>query len=405
MAFRRRGRLMGMVGAAALSGLALAPAMAELPIEPTPNVLSLPSDYPDSWVYLVDSNFFGIESGKVVIADVGAESHQMKGEIGYAQFGFFAQAKTRPETYVVETFYSRGSRGQRTDVISIYDNASLLSTGEIVLEGNKRAQILSEPGAFQLSHDERFAYLFYFTPAASVGVIDLVNRKVVNEIDIPGCAHAYALKDYGLASLCGYGSVVTTRLDSNGKLVSQTMSEPFNDIDADPMYSRGEVINGVGYFPTYGGSVQPIDFSGDTAVVGKLWKLSADEGDAKDSKRLFGLLKSKPKGSWLPSGWQLMTSDDEGRLYVIMRANATMDDHDTGGGEVWVFNPKTHELVQTIELDAESSLIEVTHGADPYLVALRPDQSVDVYKAKTGEWIRNIGGGMLLTSFSAQAAN
>ncbi len=112
---------------------------AELPIEPTQAVKTLPAQYPDSYVYLVDPNFFGMESGKVVIADVGAEVDHHKGAIGAAQFGLFTAAKSRPELYVVDTFYARGSRGERTDVLTIYDKSTLMPKGEVLLPGGKRA--------------------------------------------------------------------------------------------------------------------------------------------------------------------------------------------------------------------------------------------------------------------------
>lgn len=214
-----------LIAGAALAALAGA-AYAELPVEPTPAVKTLPAQYPDSYVFLVDPNFFGMESGKVVIADVGAGVDHHKGAIGAAQFGLFTAARTRPELYVVDTFYARGHRGERTDVLTIYDKSTLDPKGEIVLPGGKRAQTLTEAGAFQLSADERFAFVYNFTPAASVTVVDLVNRRIAGEVDIPGCVHAFALKGGGFASLCGNGAVASTRLDVNGKFVAQTMSAP-----------------------------------------------------------------------------------------------------------------------------------------------------------------------------------
>lgn len=383
------------------------PAMAELPIEATPAVRSLPAEFPDSFVYLVDPNFFGIESGKVVIADVGSETDHERGIIGAAQFGFFAAAKTRPELYVVETFYARGHRGERTDVLTIYDKNSLNATGEIVLPGAKRAQVLTERGAFQLSADERFAYVFNFTPAASVTVVDLIKRRVVGDVDIPGCVHAFALKRGGFASLCGNGGVVSTKLDDKGKPVGQKMSEPFNDIDKDPIFTRPAIINGVAYFPTYNGRIQPIDLNGDEAVVGEAWRIEAPGAGAPKKKSWrdrIGLGKSSgSSGKRLPSGWQLTAYDDAGKLYVLMRRTETDHDHDSGGDEVWVLDPISHDVINMIKLRGDSQIIEVTAGEDPYLVAVNLDMSLDVFKANSGEFQRRIGGQMVLTPFAAIA--
>lgn len=384
-----------------IAGLALnLPAAAELPVEPTPAVRSLPAEYPESFVYLVDPNFFGMESGKVVIADVGSQADHHRGAIGAAQFGLFAAAKSRPELYVVDTFYSRGHRGERTDVLTIYDKASLAPIGEVVLPGAKRAQVLTEAGTFQLSADERFAYVFNFTPAASVTVVDLEKRRVVGDIDIPGCTHAFTLRSGGFASLCGNGSIASTKLDGAGKMIGQAMSAPFTDIDNDPMFTRPAIIDGVAYFPTYNGKIRPIDLNGDEAVVGEAWAI---EQAATPEKRLFGLMKGKAPEKRLPSGWQLATRDDAGRLYLLMRKTGSIDDHDSGGDEVWVLDPKSHSVINRMKLRGDSQIIEVTSGDDPYLVAVNLDMSIDVFKANSGEFVRRIGGQIVITPFAVIA--
>ncbi len=387
------------------SALTISAAFAELPVEPTPAVRTLPADYPDSFVYVVDGNFFGMESGKVVLVDVGDEADHHRGAVGAAQFGYFTAAKARPELYVAETFYERGHRGERTDVLTIYDKATLNVVGEVVLPGGKRAQTLTERGAFQLSADERFAYVYNFTPASSVTVVDLVKRRVAGDVDIPGCTHAFALKEGGFASLCGNGGIVSTKLDANGKQIGQTMSAPFNDIDNEPMFTRPAVIDGVAYFPTYHGKIQEIDLNGAEAAVGGVWPIEAAVAEAPKKKKWtdripgFGA-KDRSGEKWLPSGWQLATSDDAGNLYILMRQTETIDDHDTGGNEVWVINPKSRKVLRRIKLRGDSQLIEVTGGADPYLVALNLDMSLDVLKANSGEFVRRIGGQIVMTPFA-----
>ena len=398
-------RHMNSASAAVAALLLLSPAAAELQVEPTPAVRTLPADYPDGFVYVVDGNFWGIESGKVVLTDVSDETEHHRGAVGAAQFGNFAAARTRAELYVVETFYERGHRGARTDVLTIYDKATLNQIGEIVLPGGKRAQALTERGTFQLSADERFAFVFNFTPASSVTVVDLEKRRVVGDVDIPGCTHAFALKAGGFASLCGNGAVVTTKLDANGRQVGQSMSAPFNDIDNEPMFTRPAIIDGVGYFPTYHGKIQEIDFNGAEAVPGDAWPIEdiADEAPGKKSwrDRIPGFTrKDAGAGKWLPSGWQLISYDDAGRLYVLMRRTETIDDHDAGGGQVWVIDPKTRKVLNKIKLRSDGMLIEVTAGADPFLVSLNLDMSLDVLKANSGEFVRRIGGGLAMSPFA-----
>ena len=51
------------------------------------------------------------------------------------------QAKTRPEIYITETFHSRGTRGERTDVLTIYDKANLQPIGEVVIPPKRASQM------------------------------------------------------------------------------------------------------------------------------------------------------------------------------------------------------------------------------------------------------------------------
>lgn len=386
----------GAFAAAAFAGAALA----ELPVEDTPNVKSLPANYPDSWVFALDGNFFGISAGKAVLFDAAAEIDHYKGSIALAEFGFLAQSKARGEIYAVETFYARGTRGDRTDVLTIYDKSTLTPKGEVVLPA-QRMQMLTERGAFQLSADGKYAYVFNFTPASSVSVIDLDRRKTASVIDIPGCAHAFATGS-GFASLCGNGAVASTVLDAKGGMAKQTMSEPFNDLDKDPMFTRPAVIGGTAYFPTYGGMIQPVDLSGETAAPGSPWPI--EQPTESPGRKWLGLGGKKAPSTFKPSGWQLATADAAGRLYVIMRRDARDGDHDTGGDEVWAIDPATRKTVQRYKLQAEAFVIEATRGPKPLLVALRADQSFDVYDATSGAWLRRIGGQMVMTAFGAMAA-
>jgi methylamine dehydrogenase heavy chain len=216
------------------------------------------------------------------------------------------------------------------------------------------------------------------------------------------------LKAGGFASLCGNGAVVSTKLDANGKQVGQSMSAPFNDIDNEPMFTRPAIIGGVGYFPTYHGKVQEIDFNGADAVPGDAWPIEDIVVAAPKKKtwrdRIPGLArKDEAGGKWLPSGWQLVTSDDAGRLYVLMRRTETIDDHDTGGNQVWVIDPKTRKVLTKIKLRSDGALIEVTAGADPFLVSLNADMSLDVLKANSGEFVRRIGGQLAMSPFAIVA--
>ncbi len=354
-------------------------ARAELAPEPTPNVKTLTASYPDRWMFVHDMNFPSLVAGRVVIIDPGAETHHYKGAIGAGQMATFRAARTRPELYVAESFYARGIDGARTDVLTIYDKATLKKTGEVILPGGKRGQFVTQKASFALTNDERFGLVFNFTPAASVTVVDLVGRKVLGEIPMPGCALLYPTGAHGFSSLCGNGTLVSFALDGAGKVADRKVSAPFNDIDNDALFMKTAVIDGIAYFPTFTGNVRPIDLSGKFAEVQDAWPLVS---------------AAERQSNWRPGGWQVVTGDKAGRLYVLMHENGHEGSHKDGGSEVWVFDPKTRARVARIPLKTWGISIEATSSTPAYLVVVNAEMDLDVYDAASGAWLRGIGGGL-----------
>ncbi len=358
----------------ALCGFAAAPSTAAdfpnpLPVETIPRVLGLPATYPKSWAF-VNS----VSSLELIDTAATAPDH-VRGQIGVAPFPNLIPSTRRPEVYVAETFYSRGTRGTRTDVVTIYDTRTLAPTGEIVLTGPHRYLSGPQPNAFQLTGDEAFALVFAFTPAGSVKVLDLANRKILSEVPIPGCALIYPTGEHGFSTLCGSGTMLTVQLDATGKVTGQSETATFNDLADDPLFSLPARIGGVSYFTSFKGGVQPIDLSGTAPKLLPRWSLVTAE---------------EAKANWRPSGWQQAAGGPDGRLYVIMQPGGHEGTHKDGGPEVWVFNPATHAKVATIKLKTQARSIAVADGAAPALLAAGApadsplDLRLDVYDPSTG---------------------
>jgi methylamine dehydrogenase heavy chain len=348
-----------------------------LPEETVPAVAELPSRYPDSWMFVHDFRFSSILDGRVAVVDLAAPTRNLKGLIRDAQLGGFLQARTRPELYTAETFYSRLTRGERTDAITIVDSSSLKPLGEIVLPGGKRSQTVTQPAAFQFTDGDRMALVFNFTPAASVTVVDLMARRVLNEIEIPGCSLIYPAGQRGFFTLCSNGGGLSFVLDAAGQVQRSVMLAPFNDIDGDPMFMMSATAGGVAYFPTFAGRVRPVDLSGDVARVLPAWPLVGEE-DA--------------RGGWRPSGWQVIAADRAGRLYVLMQPNGKSGSHKDGGTEVWVFDPASKKRLGRIALAGPAVSIQVTRSDRPLLATASADGSLSVYDALSGERKRTLEG-------------
>ena len=348
-----------------------------LPAEPIPAVATLPAKS-EHWLYAHDAAFYSLTSGKVFLVDVGAKSRNVLGLIGAAQFPSFRQSAGRGELYVAESFFARGTRGKQTDVLTVYDASTLALSGEVLLPGAKRMQVVPQKAALQVTRDGEFALVFNFTPASSVTVVDLGKRDVVNEIALPGCMLAYPFGPTGFVTLCADGSLLAVVLDAQGQVVREHRTAPFNDIDGDPMFMKAGWIGESVYFPTFGGWIQPIDLGGPEPMPHERWRLQTD-------------LAGAPRGA-KPSGWQVISADAAGRLYVLMRENAAVGEHKFGGETVWVVDPGGGEVTNIIRLDTRAVSIEATGASEPLLAVTNAEMQLDVYDPTSGRKVRTIGG-------------
>lgn len=346
-----------------------------LPEEPVPTVAELPVRYPESWVFVHDLHFNSLPDGRAAIVDVAAESNHLRGQIPIAQFGNILPSTTRGEIYVGETFYSRLTRGERTDVITIWDTKTLAPKGEIVLPGGKRGLFVTLRNSLQLTNDEKWALVFNFTPGSSVTVVDLDGRKILSDIDLPGCSLAYPTGPRGFTSLCADGTMTSVALGADGKAGPAVTSQAFNDIDNDPLFMTPAMVGRTGWFVSFKGNLRAIDFSGAAA---------RDLGGFAIPPQAGG------EPQWRPGGWQVISADRAGLLYVLMNPKGGEGTHKDGGTEAWVIDPKAKTLVRRIALKNHSVSIEATQQQKPLLVASRPDGSLDVYDAASGAFVRTI---------------
>lgn len=334
---------------------------------------SLAGQFEDDWFFAHDANFATLAIGRVLVIDAGDGTLNYRGAIDAAQFASFVQSPARNELYVAETYYSRGTRGERTDVVTIYDRDTLLPTAEILLPNNNRAMHVTQKASLSLTRNGKFALVYTFTPATGVAVIDLDSRKLVNEIDTGGCILAYPAGEQGFASKCGDGTMASFALDAGGKVTQRHESAAFNDIDDNPLFSMSASIGDIVYFPSFEGYLQGVRLGNGAPEPLEAWHFA----EGTDRK---------------PSGWQMISGDREGRIYILMRENAQPGDHKFGGGEVWVLDPKERKVLRKITLAQDSVSIEVSHGATPVMLVTNDAMGLDVYDLESDRKKRTIGG-------------
>lgn len=338
-----------------------------LPTETLLTINKLPAKYPTGWAFL------NYSTNRIELRNVASDSGAVKGNLQSRDSATLLVSDTRPEIYVADTVWSRGTRGVRTDFISIYDRETLNPVGEIVLPGAKRGLMTAMEGMFAFTDDQKMALVFDLTPQALVTVVDLVNRKVLGDIEIPGCALVYPTGKRGFSTLCSSGTMLSVQLDANGAAVSRSETKVFNPLDSDPLFTASTELAGIHYFPSFHGRIQAIDLRGDAAKILSDWPL---------------VPAADISGNWRPSGWQILASDEHKLLYILMQRNGHEGTHKEPANEVWVYDPTSKTRVRRLPLVRPGSSLALTHGPEA-LMLVQAGERLDVYDLK-GALLRSL---------------
>lgn len=363
--------LHGIAGTLLGLGFAL-PAAAEVPLD-RPRVETLGDPGPH-WFWANDVAFFNMADGRAYLYD--ADSGRMLGMISTGIF--FAKFET-PRDYGIiyspETYYSRHTRGERTDLITYYDTRTLEILGETIVPG-RRLSGVPNIGFSTLTDDERFLLVYNFSPAQSVTVVNVEAREYVGEIETPGCALTYASGETRYMMMCGDGSLMTVTLDDTGEEASRERGKPFFDPQADPVMEKAVRLDDVWYFVSYGGDLYEVDVSDAQPGFREPWPLGA-EGET----------------GWRPGGFQpLAVHAGRNELAVLMHEQGGPGSHKNPGTEIWVYDLDARERVRRIELASPVMSIVTTRDAEPVLLGSHGEPVVDVYDFATGKLLRTIEG-------------
>ena len=326
------------------------------------------------WVYVFDESFDNEIDMRVYLYD--GDSYRRLGQIGA---GFYSSVNLSPDggtTAVASTYFARGSRGARTDVVEFTDNTTLTVTHEIPLP-TKRA--LSALGLFNLSYsaDGHLLYAAYMTPAASFGVLDPAAGTVLGEIDTAGCVLVIPSGHYRVSSLCESGRLLTVTLDGQGREAARAMSEPFFDADKDPVFVQGIPTARGDAFLSFLGEVHEINLSGAQPEFTAPWSL----------------VSAAEKGHWRPGAYQVGAIHRElGRLFVPMHEGGE-GTHKDGGTEIWVYDLASHRRLARWPLKVHGLsrviAVQVSQDPAPILFAATETSQMAVLDALTGR-VRHI---------------
>ncbi|MCC7412345.1 MAG: amine dehydrogenase [Gammaproteobacteria bacterium] len=358
---------MKRINAAIAAFLLAAGARAELTAE-IGKVNTLPAASPH-WVWISDIVFNHMEAGKAYLVD---------GDTGYwlgmLSTGFNSIALTLPRDrsaiYSAETYLERGTRGKRSDVVTIYSAAELSPVGEIEIPA-KRAESNATLWHATLTDDDRFMLIYNFTPAQSVSVVDVQQRRFAGEIDAPGCALTYPSGNRRFHMICGDGSLLTVTLDDSGLQKTKSRSEPFFAPDADFVTEKAERYGDQLLFASaVRSNVVPVGVGGDTPQALAPWPLLTDEDRAQD---------------WRIGGIQhFAVHQKKGLLFALMHQGG-IDTFKDPGTEVWVYDIANKKRVQRIVLADIATSIQVTQDDAPLLFTLFVGKpALEIYDATSG---------------------
>ncbi|MFM7143684.1 MAG: amine dehydrogenase large subunit [Alphaproteobacteria bacterium] len=342
-----------------------------------------------------------------------ADRAEMLGTItaGTPGSGFIVLPNTpadRRAIYVPETYFSRGVRGERTDVVTAYDPETLEPKQEFPIPA-KRAEYFPGIHSSTLTDDGRFLVVFDVAPAQSVTVVDTTTGQVTADQTTPACSLVYPSGPRRFFMLCADGEALVLTLDESGAIATEKRSGTFFDPEGDPMSEKGARVGNEWLFSSFDGIVHSIDASGDQPRFGETWSLLTD---------------AERKEGWRPGGSQHTAAHAGlGRLYVVMHRGRGKDTHKEAGTEVWVYDLATRKRLQRIPVKnplvafvrSQAKLgdgafargawwalekllpnpgangLMVTQDPDPVLLVLSLiPPAISVHDAKTGAFLRDV---------------
>src|SRR4051812_14139456 len=177
------------------------------------------------WVFVNRGN--GQDGTRIFDGDSG----KMRGMVnmyGQDSFSFDPLGKN---FYVAQTIWSKLDRGQRQDMLLVYDVRTLKLMSEVAIPG--RMLIGNRTHNLVITSDGKRALVYNMQPSSSVNVVDLEKRAFEQKIELPGCATMFTNAAGGFSALCSNGTLATVAM---GEKPAITRSARFFSATEDPIF-------------------------------------------------------------------------------------------------------------------------------------------------------------------------
>jgi methylamine dehydrogenase heavy chain len=280
---------------------------------------------------------------------------------------------SRNEAYLVESWYSRGVRGTREDVLTVVDMKDLSTKTEIDIPN--KASALKLKNHIGLLGDQRHIVIFNMTPAQSVSIVDVVDGEFAGEISTPGCAVIMPSGERGFMMICGDGSLQYIGLDPDGSETSRERSKPFFVVDEDPVFDKPMKLGAGWLLISHEGLAYPIDMNKNRFNISDSWSLLSDED--KEEK-------------WRPGGAQPFSVHHGSNLLYVLMHQGEVDTHSENGTEVWVYDIERRKRTGKMTLENEVSHILSSQEENPRLYVIDEEMKLQIYDGHTFRHLRTI---------------
>lgn len=321
----------------------------------------------DDWVFVTDASFDRPTDGRAVLVDLSSKRMLALLSGGYNQQPLMI-APDGKSVLQLSTFYSRGTRGERTDVVTQY-NLVDLAPGRETIVPPKTIKVIPTLATAQLTDDGMFALLANFTPAQSVSVVNARTGALVGEFASPGCGLIYPVGERRFMVHCSDGGLKIASLSDSGSVTFGKVSAPISPM-TDPVSEKPARISKTSWaFVSATGKLFEVDGSGEVPVVRRSRAMVADADRA-----------------WRPGGIQpIVYQRETNRLYVLMHEGGEWT-HKDPGTHVWIYDMAKGEVVQKLDLGEMATSIAVTPGANARLLTLMfgASDALSIYDLASG---------------------
>ena len=321
--------------------------------------------------------------GSATVYDADDDAVKSLGTIPVQPNSIPALTRDGAQVVIAETFWSHDNRGERSDVLSVYDAHTLKLSKEIPIPGH--LHVVPKTQVIALSDDDKLAYVYDMLPTSSVHVIDVGQGLVVTSVSLPGCALAFAFGKHAFGTLCGDGTVGSVDL-ARPDAPAISFSQPVFDADNDPIFENSVVdrSTGRGWLLSYTGKIYPVQFGEGAPRVDQPWSLAAAAGLREATTGVQDL-------AWRPGGGQLIALHRTSqRLFVLMHPGNHWT-HKRPGTELWFVDARSRKVTRRVPLKEPANNIAVSQGEKPllYVFGDGPQGAMSVIDADTGKVVRS----------------